>query len=356
MAATAVQVTTPKASRTTPEAFASTLGRGLADQHAVLPLRPESLRRLDKIDAIVIDPRILCTDTLRVARVAAAADDDTELTAAWNRAQLMLEKNSLRPGWRAVRGISGGRPNTKVEALFLPAHEPLASAVVAEAHRTGAELISVDVDSLDELRPAFDEIRPVKSGTDSSIDEALAAAVADLEQAGRTVAVLSSSGAQSISSASLMLGMKPKQGAPPFNADLLLPDLAAAWRVLHALPAAKTAIQRGVGIAAGATAMGSLFMIPGVRGNLGSESVNARRGGRSHVGISARPRHPQRGYPTPGGRARMACDVGRTGPQAAARTRCRASPKRGTRPNRTNHPCNRFGSSPGPFAPNCPTR
>ncbi len=275
MAATAVQVTTPKASRTTPEAFASTLGRGLADQHAVLPLRPESLRRLDKIDAIVIDPRILCTDTLRVARVRGSSDasglDETELTAAWNRAQLMLEKNSLRPGWRAVRGISGRGPNARVEALFLPAHDPLASAVVAEAHRTGAELISVDVDSLDELRPAFDEIRPVKNG---SIDEALAAAVADLEQSGRAVAVLSSSGAQAVSSATLMLGVKPKQGAPPFNADLLLPDLAGAWRLLHALPAAKTAVQRGVGIAAGATAMGSLFMIPGVRGNLGSESVN----------------------------------------------------------------------------------
>ncbi len=272
MAATAVQVTTPKASRTTPEAFASTLGRGLADQHAVLPLRPESLRRLDKIDAIVIDPRILCTDTLRVARIRGA--DDAELSAAWNRAQLMLEKNSLRPGWRTVRGISGSQPNSKVEAHFLHTHDPLASAVVAEAHRTGAELISVDVDSLDELRPAFDDVRPVQSGTDSSIDDALAAAVADLQQSGRSVAVLSSSGAQAISSASLMLGVKPKEGAPPWNADLLLPDLAAAWRVLHALPAAKTATQRGVGIAAGATAMGSLFMIPGVRGNLGSESVN----------------------------------------------------------------------------------
>jgi cation-transporting P-type ATPase I len=273
MAATAIQVATPKASRTTPEAFASTLGRGLADQHAVLPLRPESLRRLDKIDAIVIDPRILCTETLRVARIRGA--DDSDLSAAWNRAQLMLEKNSLRPGWRAVRGISGSQSKSKVEALFLPVHDPLASAVVAEAHHTGAELVSVDVDSLDELRPAFDDVRPVKSGTDSSIDDALAAAIADLQQDGRTVAVLSSSGAQSISSASLMLGIKPKEGAPPWNADLLLPDLAAAWRVLHALPAAKTATQRGVGIAAGATAMGSLFMIPGVRGNLGPESVNA---------------------------------------------------------------------------------
>ncbi len=59
MAATAVQVTTPKASRTTPEAFATTLGRGLAQQHSVLPMRPASLRLLKKVDTIVIDPRVL---------------------------------------------------------------------------------------------------------------------------------------------------------------------------------------------------------------------------------------------------------------------------------------------------------
>ena len=279
MAATAVQVTTPKASRTTPEAFATTLGRGLAQQHAVLALRPASLRLLKKVDAIVIDPRVLCTDTLRVAGIRGA--DESELTAAWNRAQLMLEKRSIRPGWRAVPGMSGSRGDAaikaKVEALFLPAHDPLASAVVAEAHRTGAELVSVDVDSLGDLRPAFDEVRPLKGGTAKAIDDALANAVAGLRDAGRTVALLSSSAAQAISFADLALGMVPRQGSgpPPWGVDLLVPDLAAAWRVFHALPAARTAAERGNGIAAGATAMGSLFMIPGVRGGLGSETVNA---------------------------------------------------------------------------------
>ena len=262
MAATAALVTAPKASRTTPEAFAAALGRGLADQHVVLPLRPESLRRLNKVDAIVIDPRVLCTDTLRAARIRGA--DDSELSAGWNRAQLMLEKNSLRPGWHPVPGISGSRPNSKVEALFSPAHDPLASAVVAEAHRSGADLISVDDDSLGELRTAFDDIRPLEG----SIDDALARAVTDLKEAGQTVAVLSSSGAQAISSADLALAVMPRHdgGAPLWYADLLLPDLAAAWRVLHALPAARAATQRGVWISAGATAMGSLLMIPTVRG------------------------------------------------------------------------------------------
>ncbi|ORA79256.1 haloacid dehalogenase [Mycobacterium malmoense] len=262
MAATAVLVTAPKATRTTPEAFAAELGRGLADRHAVLPLRPEALRRLDRVDAIVIDPRVLCTNSLRVARIRGAHEHD--VSAAWNRAQLALENNGHRPGWHPVPGISASEPDSEVEALFRLTHDPLASAVVAEAHRTGAELVSVDVDSLGELRPAFDDVKPVKNG---AVDDALARAVADLQKAGRTVAVLSSSGAQALSSADVALGVMPRTGAgPPWCADLLLPDLAAAWRVLHALPAARAATQRGAGISAGATAMGSLLMIPGVRG------------------------------------------------------------------------------------------
>ena len=263
MAATAVLVTAPKATRTTPEAFAAALGRGLADRHAVLPLRPEALRRLDRVDAVVIDPRVLCTNSSRVARISGA--DERELSAAWNRAQLVLEKNGLRAGWRPVPGISANEPDSEVEALFRPAHDPLASAVVAEAHRTGADLVSVDVDSLGELRPAFDDIRSLEN---ESLDDALARAVADLQEAGRSVAVLSSSGAAALSSADVALGMMPRPGADPLPwcADLLLPDLAAAWRVLHALPAARAAARRGVAISAGATAVGSLLMIPGVRG------------------------------------------------------------------------------------------
>ncbi|OBJ60377.1 haloacid dehalogenase [Mycobacterium sp. 1423905.2] len=265
-AATAALVATPRATRTTPEAFAAALGRDLADRHAVLPLRPDGLRRLDTIDAIVIDPRVLCTDSLRVARIRGA--DEDELSAAWNRAQLMLEKSGLRPGWHPVPGISPTGPDAEVQALFRYAHDPLASAVVAEAHRTGADLVSVDVESLGELRPAFDEVRPVTNDSDQSVDDALARAVTDLKQAGRTVAVLSTVAAQAISTADIALGVLPHGDStpPPWYADLLLPDLAAAWRVMLALPAARAARRRGVEISGGASALGALLMLPGVRG------------------------------------------------------------------------------------------
>lgn len=258
MASTAALVTTPKAARTTRESFAATLGRGLADQHAVLALRPDILRRLDRVDALLVDPRVLGTDQLRVLRVRGARED--QRATAWNRAQELLQDMRLRAGWHPVPGGPDG-----VEALVCPAHDPLASAVLAEARRADVDLISVDMEVLGELRPAFDELRASERG---SVDDALAAALTDLQRAGHTVAVLSSAAAQALSSADVGLGIMPNSGAepPPWTADLLLTDLAGAWRVLHALPAARAATRRGIEISTGATALGALLMLPGVRG------------------------------------------------------------------------------------------
>ncbi len=263
MTSTAALVTTPKATRTTRESFAAALGQGLAEQHAVLPLRPEKLRWLDRIDALLIDPRVLCTNTLRVVRVRGA--DEDELSAAWNRAQLLLENTDLQAGWHAVPGVSARGSGAAVEALIGPTHDPLASALLAETRRAGLELVSVDVEDLGELRTAFDELRSLQR---ASIDKALAAALTDLQQSGRTVAVISSTAAQALSSADIGLGVLPNSDAepPPWTADVILSDLAGAWRLLHAIPVAKSASQRGIGIATGATALGALLMVPGVRG------------------------------------------------------------------------------------------
>jgi len=260
MTATAALVTTPKATRTTRESFAAALGQGLADHHAVLPLNPQSLRRLDRVDALLIDPRVLCTDTLRVVRVRGA--DEDEISPAWNRAQMLLEKRGLRVGWHPVPGAPA---DATIEALVGPTHDPLASAVLAEARRAGLDLISVDIDDLGELRSAFDELRPPEKG---SVDDALVAALTDLQQSGHTVAVLSSAGAQALSSADVGLGVMPNSDGdpPPWTADLILSDLAGAWRLLHAVPVAKSASRRGIEISTGATALGALLMVPGVRG------------------------------------------------------------------------------------------
>ncbi len=277
MASSAALAAAPKAMRTSCESFAAGLGQGLADRHSVLPLRPESLRRLDKVDALVIDPRALCSEKLRVVRVRGADGEPAELSRAWRHAQDLLSRADLTPGWHRLNGLSGRGSGRKgaVEALILPAHHPLAAAVLVEARGSGAELVSVDstdIAVLGELRTAFDEIHPIAGSTDDSIiDSTLAAAVTELQQAGRTVAVLSSSGAQALSSADVALGVMPAAEAaeptcrPPWNADLILADLAGAWQVLHALPAARAASQRGIAISASASALAAVFMVPGAR-------------------------------------------------------------------------------------------
>ena len=312
-ASTATLVTTPKATRTTRESFAAALGQGLAQRYAVLPLQPEKLRWLDRVDALLVDPRVLCTNTLRVVRVRGASEK--ELTSAWTRAQSLLERKGLGVGWQPVEG--------KVEALIGPTHDPLASAVLAEARRAGLELVSVDIEDLGELQPAFDELRPLQR---TSIENTLAAALTDLQKAGHTVAVLSSAAAQALSSADVGMGLMPNSDSepPPWTADLILSDLDGAWRLLHAIPAAKSASRaryrnryrcNGVGCTTDGAGR------PRARARPGDDG----RGRRSAVGIPDGPRRAARTDSAAGTDQRVARDVDRTGPHDVAPTGSRAA-------------------------------
>ena len=136
-AATAAVVAAPKAARTAREAFASTLTRGLADGHRVLPLRMDAVRRLDRVDAVLIDPRALSVDEVRIGRIRGALDEDR--AAIWQWAQAQLELGSLTAGWNAVEGpwSTNGNGRSAVQVLMRHAHHPLASAVIGEARRSG---------------------------------------------------------------------------------------------------------------------------------------------------------------------------------------------------------------------------
>ncbi|MGV0733931.1 cation-translocating P-type ATPase [Mycolicibacter sinensis] len=290
MTSSAILATSPKAVRTSCESFAATLGQGLADSHEVLPLRPDSLRRLDKIDTVVIDPRVLAGEQRRVVQIHGATEH--ELPQAWNNAQRLLDKPGLRPGWHRVRMTARDRAEA-VEALILPTHHALASAVVLEGRASGAQLVTVDTDILGELRPGFDDIRPAPGAGDiDGMDAALAAAVTELQQAGRTVAVLSSSAAQALAAADLALGVMPASEndslPPPFYADLLLADLGAAWQLLRALPAARDATERGVAISIGASTIAGLLLVRGVRATIpGLGAAPGRGPGPVTVGAGA---------------------------------------------------------------------
>jgi H+-transporting ATPase len=261
-AATAAVVAAPKAARTAREAFASTLARGLSDNFGVLALRIEALRRLDRVDAVVIDPRVLSIDDLRVSRIRGALDQDR--AQIWQWAQAKLSAGSLRRGWNPVAGswATNGEGRSGVDVFVRRAHHPLATGLIGEARRSGAVVVSLDIDELDDLRSTFDDLAPVTG----SIDAALADAVTALQRDGRMVLIVGTAAAQACSAADVAVGVMADGARLPWCADLLVDDLAGAWRLLHALPPAAAASRRGVELSVAASLLGALLMVPGVRG------------------------------------------------------------------------------------------
>ncbi|CRZ17133.1 metal cation transporting p-type ATPase CtpH [Mycolicibacterium neworleansense] len=264
-AATSAVVTAPKAARNSREAFASTLGRGVADRYGVLPLRSNSLRLLDRVDAVVVDPRILVTDELRVGQFRDVVESDR--AAVWQWAQGRLDAGALSAGWhRVAPAFAGAERNgrSRGKVLVRNSHHPLAHSVLTEIRRADAHAVSLDIDDLGDLRSSFDDL--YQAGSD--VDAALAAAVDALQRDGRTVAVLSLDAVRAIDAADFAVGvLNGHAGAGiPWHADVLTDDLAAVWRLLHAVPAARRASERGVELATGSTLLGALLMVPGVRG------------------------------------------------------------------------------------------
>ena len=267
----ATLVSAPKAARTARELFAGTLSRGLADQHNVLSLHPESLRRLDRVDAVVIDPRVLYTPLLTVSRVRGVRDRDR--TRVWQLAGTAVRRGVLGPGWHPVTAIPGGpdiAADDDARVLVSPVHDEHASAIVAEARRARAEVVSVDDDALRSLRQGFDRLDPL---TDS-IDDTLRDAVERLRRQGSTVAVIAAHAPQALALADVGIGVLRAGGPPPWDAHLWTADLTGVWRILRALQAARTASRRGVEISAQASALGTLLMLPGIPGS-GPEPVTA---------------------------------------------------------------------------------
>ena len=176
-------------------------------------------------------------------------------TQAWQWAQEQIDRGAMSPGWQRV-GPNASRHDSnghgRIEVFIRHAHAPLARGVLAEIRRAGAEVVSLDVEELGDLRSSFDELHP----RGASADTALAGAVEELQRGAHTVAVLSSAAARALDAADVAIGLITADAAAPWHADVLVRDLRAAWPILHALPAARRASRRGVELATSASALG----------------------------------------------------------------------------------------------------
>lgn len=256
----------PKPLRTVREAFGCAMSRGLAARHDALVLRPGALRTLDRVDAIMIDPRAFYVDELMVSRILGV--QDSQRTRAWEAVRAALDNGELSPGWHDLADIPGAGGGTG-QALISPVRDPFAAAVLTEARRSHPRVSSLDDDGLRSLAQGFDQLYPV----DGSVDDAVAAAVAELKAGGATVALLTTSQLKAAQRADVTIGVQRQRHPAPWGSDVVVTDLAGAWRVLHALPAARAATDNAVRLSASASAIGALMLIPGVPGR-SSVSVN----------------------------------------------------------------------------------
>ncbi|MFF3844021.1 HAD-IC family P-type ATPase [Streptomyces sp. NPDC002328] len=113
---------TPRGPRYGKEAFASSVAR-TASERGALVLRPEALRRLDRIDTVVLDARVLATGGWTVEHVVRLGPrgsdlDDDEVHA---RIHELLEQGRRRAGWELRPfGGEGGAPEGEGEAAAVP--------------------------------------------------------------------------------------------------------------------------------------------------------------------------------------------------------------------------------------------
>jgi cation-transporting P-type ATPase I len=286
----AALVSAPKPVRTTREGFGCALTRGLTDQHGALVLRPRALRRLDRVDTVVIDPRVLYTEELTVSRVHGV--QNSKRTRAWEAARVALKEGKLSPGWHPLSTIPNAGDGG--EALISPVRDPFAAAFVAEARHAGRAVVSVSDDGLRSLAQGFDHLHPV----DGSTDDAIADAVETLRADGATVALFTTPDMRAEHSADITIGVLREEKPPPWGADVFVPDLIGAWRVLRALPAAHTVKNRGIELSASSSLIGAVMLIPGVPGS-GPASVNTGAIAGLWTGFSAGAKVFREKEPTP---------------------------------------------------------
>jgi cation-transporting ATPase I len=314
----------PKSARLGREAFASFLGRVLAER-GVLVLDPQVLRRLDRVDTLVVprsllaensgDPRasfrlgaitaLDATSEEEARRVAESLFDrdhpvDTHARAGWMLGPLAGSEGALVPalqqradaltkdGALLLRLADQGRVVALVEvriASFVGVEELITSAREAQMR----VLVATDDDSL----------APVEIG-DGVVPGGpkLAGAIRRLQQEGRVVCLVASGQTPALAAADCAVALCPEGETPPWTAHLLCQeDISDARFVLAACVAARKVARQSVSVAVAAASLASFVSAGGFLPNArrvmrvvnGASMVSMANGVRISYELSQKP-------------------------------------------------------------------
>ncbi len=286
-AAGAVLAGIPKAAHMGRQSFAAVLGRGLADDGQMI-LDPGALRRLDRVKVVVIDGAALRGDNRAVLLARGDIqgwDDDRvyEVADALLHSEEPpepdpdeLPANTARLRWLRPQGPSA-TPAQGLEHADLVVDgetvghvevgwevDPFAIPLLQIANRTGARVVLRHVAGTQDLAASVAASHP--SGTP------LLKLVRDLRADRGPVLLItalhpdfaSTDTLAALAIADVGVALDDPKAATPWSADIITgTDLAAAVRILSALPAARQASESSVNLAKGGTTLAGLLLVTG---------------------------------------------------------------------------------------------
>ena len=340
-AARALAVGTPRAARLGREAYAGQLGRALA-RRGVIVRDPAALRRLDRIDTVVVDAPVLMTGRYVVSHVVPIRGSAEE---ARERAAELLSDGGLSAGTRRAPQRRGGWALNTPSRLRTPIPETAAASMNGNGSGRGDVLAlthgarwSLCCGSRPNSTRSAPHCLPPRARSDACSSPVLrrgssngcsrtgpSRAVLDspapcvrLQRKDGGVALVAARNDVALAAADCGIGISTSgDRRPPWGAHLLCgPDLESAWLVLEAATLARRVSRRGSRIALLGSVAGALLGL--VRRPAAGRTARAgrRRGsgaGQSGPGRLVRARTGSPPTARAGGSRAVACAPDRRG-------------------------------------------
>ncbi|MBR7829282.1 cation-translocating P-type ATPase [Actinospica sp. MGRD01-02] len=281
-AAELMLATMPKAGRQGREAFAAVLGLCLAG-HGVLPLDGTALRRLDRVDTVVIDATVLCggpptvldargeagfeDEEVRLIAERLLADGPPESASEWRDEHWRLQPRTREPD----RGIAEALELDLIDVEDVRRGvvqvgrglDPHAEAVLAAAHEAADRVLVTQNTNIEPLLPWVDDVLPGDGG--------LCWHIRDLQREGHGVLLVACADDAALAGADVSVAVPcPRPGscaaAVGWAADFIAgPGLVEVWRLLHAVPAARAVTRTSTRFAWAGGSLGALIAVSGDR-------------------------------------------------------------------------------------------
>ncbi|WP_190813285.1 cation-translocating P-type ATPase [Saccharopolyspora pogona] len=267
----------PRAAGLGRDAFAAQLGIAVSERHALV-LDPRILRRLDRIDTVVIDAGAVQTGTQRVCDVI-PLNGEVDIARLWERAHalvgVVVHADAKRDGWALSQLGDADLSHVEREGAFRQAAGPgvHTCALNRDGHPVAIVEVEEELASLtDELLTAAREVGSVVlAGADPRLagqfdvdriapaGTGLATLVRELQADGHGVAVVSRRSRAGLAAADLGIGVTG-HGPPPWGAHLITgPGLGEACALLRLIPTARTVSRRSAQLAVIGSASGAVL-------------------------------------------------------------------------------------------------